>query len=161
MAREFDFTLQPDIDPSLLPRVDEMFDGESLLQMILHAHLLIERGLASEVEKKLVRPDVLKKGRWTFHQKLELYVGLYDPSKDTELMLRGFNKLRNAIAHDFQDLELCVKESLPWEAVAESPRPETRSLVRAVAMALLFDVGVVRSTNSKNFEATQNLKEKR
>jgi len=93
-------------DPSLLNRVDEMFQSSNLTQIILHAHLLLEQALDKKIQNKLARPDVLnskKYANFSFAQKVTLFIGLYDPDYDTEDILLGFNKLRNMIAHQLVD----------------------------------------------------------
>jgi hypothetical protein len=49
MERRFEFEIQNGFGPDLLARVDEVFHGENLLQMILHAHLLVERGMTAQI----------------------------------------------------------------------------------------------------------------
>ncbi len=74
-------------DPEVISRLKEAFDSESLVQIILHAHLLIERAITLRIADKLARPEILedeKYGRWSFYQKIALYVGLMDPPKDRE-----------------------------------------------------------------------------
>jgi len=49
------------LDPSLLERVEKIFEGENLVEMVLHAHLLIERALTSRIAEKMF---ALKLKRW-------------------------------------------------------------------------------------------------
>lgn len=115
MERRFEFEIQNGVDPGLLARVDEVFHGENLLQMILHAHLLVERGMTAQIEVKLARPELI--GSWPFGKKLELYLALFNPPKGQVEMLKGLNRLRNKLAHEFHDEEKIVTECLPWETV--------------------------------------------
>jgi hypothetical protein len=97
----------------------EAHKEENLIQMILYAHLVIEQGLTQRIADKLARPKILeddrKYGRWSFQQKISLYVGLVNPPKDQEDLLFAFNKLRNGIAHRLEDERKCVWECLPWK----------------------------------------------
>lgn len=137
------------LDPSLLERVERVFEGENLVETILHAHLLIERAITKAISEKLARPEVLEQGQWSFYQKLSLYIGLADPPADRIKRLRGFNKLRNAIAHRLQDdPETAVARYLPWDKERETdrdiPRPEALLHVRIIAsMILMFDLDAV------------------
>lgn len=146
MKRRFEIVIDKGFDHELLERVEDIFHGENLLQVILHAHLLIERAISLEIVKKLARPEIMEDGRyghWSFRQKLALYVGLYNPPEDRERMLIGFNKLRNTIAHRFENEEECVANYLPWEGKA--PRPDAHTHVVAVAIILFFELGIVKS----------------
>jgi hypothetical protein len=149
MKRRFEFTLNERFDPELLKRVEEVFHGENLVQMILHAHLLIERAITLRVSEKLVRPEILedgKYGRWSFHQKLALYIGLHNPPEGRERMLFGFNKLRNMIAHRFEDEAKCVAMCLPWdEEIEQMPKPDPLLHVWVVSSILLFELGALKS----------------
>jgi hypothetical protein len=135
---------------SLAERVDQLFyEGENLTETILHAHLLIERALTNAVAEKLAQPKILTEGQWSFHQKCSLYVGLFDPPGRKIRRLRGFNQLRNAIAHALEiDVEAAVAKYLPLE----KERPEddefvpenTLAHVRLVAgVILMFDLAAI------------------
>jgi hypothetical protein len=146
-SKRLRFTLGDGLSPELLQRVEEVFHGENLLQIILHAHLLIERAMTSKILTKLSRPEILEDeryGRWSFHQKLALYVGLCNPPKDREQLLFGFNRLRNMIAHRFNDEAECVVRCLPWEG-EDMPRPCAHDHVLTVTLILLFELGAVKS----------------
>jgi hypothetical protein len=143
--RESKYKLGDALDPALLGRVEKLFEGENLVEAILHAHLLVERALTSRIAEKLVRPEILKEAQWSFHQKASLYVGLYGPTKWHENWLRGLNRLRNAIAHNLEDdPEEAVRKYLPWEKEREDddlpPRPDPMSHVRGAAGILLMFV---------------------
>ena len=102
-------------DEDLLGRVETVFAGENLLQVILHAHLLLERALHYKIAEKLVRPDVLTSNRFarlSFAQKVAMFVGLHDPKPDTEQLLLAFNRLRNTIVHEITDPDSAVKQHL-------------------------------------------------
>lgn len=154
MESDFEFGLSKSIPPEMLDRLDGLFKGDNLLQLILHSHLLIERGLMSQLETKFARPEVVRK-RWSFDQKMRMYIGLFDPPKETVEMLRGFNRLRNKVAHDFQDEEAVVTECLPWESVlppwarGDDERPPAKQQVRSMAVNLLFHLEVLKSMKMK------------
>jgi hypothetical protein len=57
-------------------------------------------------------------------------------------MLVGFNRLRNALAHKFENEEDCVARCLPWRA--ESPRPDALAHVSTVAAILFFELGIMK-----------------
>jgi hypothetical protein len=85
----------------------------------------------------------MERAQWSFHQKLSLYIALVDPPTDQIERLRGFNKLRNTIAHDpHVDPETAVFKHLGWkEGVGgddETPQPEALAFVRAVGGMILF-----------------------
>src|SRR5580704_10431444 len=134
MDSDFEFRLREDIPREMLERLYGLFSGDNLLQLILHAHLLIERGLVLQIQTKLAKPEIMRE-RWSFAQKMNLYIGLFNPSEPTQEILRGFNRLRNKVAHDFQDEESVVTECLPWETViplwarGQGPRPPARQQV--------------------------------
>lgn len=89
-------------DKALQSKLELVFEGENLLQMILHAHLLLERAITSLISKKLKKPEAIlgtEFGRLSFQNKLGLYVALYDPPSERTKALVAFNKLRNALAH--------------------------------------------------------------
>ncbi len=144
------FKLGAALDPALVERVERLFEGENLIETILHAHLLIERAITTLVATKLVRPSVLEEAQWSFNQKLSLYVGLYDPPDDRVTLLRAFNRLRNIIAHRIQDDAAAVAAILPWES-EQSARPDALSHVRGAAIMLLFDLGAVSATWRSEF----------
>jgi hypothetical protein len=142
------FELGKYLDPNMVDRVEAIFDGENIVEMILHAHLLIERALTAKIAEKMARPTVLEEFNWSFSQKISLYVGLYGPTAENEKTLRGFNRLRNGIAHEFPDLEQLVRKNLPWdgwdgEKITAPPEPIQH--VRVVAMIILFELGAVRA----------------
>jgi hypothetical protein len=84
-------------DSTLLQPIERIFHGENLLQTILHAHLLVERALGERIREKLVRPEVLgggKYGRWSFSQKLALFVAVCNLLLHSALRTDKFHKLR-------------------------------------------------------------------
>jgi hypothetical protein len=114
----FKITLKEDFDQNLLAHVEEVFHGENLLQAVIYGHLLLERALNSLIAQRMKRPEVLEGkvfGRWTFLQKLGLYVALYDPSEEQQRLLLGFNQLRNAMAHGLESTDRVVRKYLPWK----------------------------------------------
>lgn len=146
-----EFTLRDGFGADILARVDEVFHADNLLQMILHAHLLIERGLTNRIREKLARPEAFDEKTWTFHQKALLYIALYDPWSGEKQMLLGLNRLRNKIAHSFQDdLESCAAECLPFEDIyppwarGRESRPDAFHQIGTVALNLLFTLGVIK-----------------
>ncbi|MGB7761570.1 MAG: hypothetical protein WBL61_17190 [Bryobacteraceae bacterium] len=94
MERRLEFELQKSLDPDLLNRVDEVFHGENLLQMILHAHLLIERGMSAQIATKLARPEIVRELK-NFSTKLNLYLGLFNPPKPQETILFDLGVLKS------------------------------------------------------------------
>jgi len=155
MKPRFKIGLHKEVDSTLLQPIERIFHGENLLQTILHAHLLVERALAERIREKLVRPEILdggKYGRWSFSQKLALFVGVCNPSQETEEMLFELNKLRNATAHSIhEDEEACVARCLSWRGET-SPRPDALVCVRGFAVILLFDLGVLKSVERLHSE---------
>jgi hypothetical protein len=143
-----EFTLWDEWGTETQARMTEIFHGENLLQIILHAHILMEQGLTARIKEKLAEPDVFKPGDWNFHKKAILYMALYAPPDGARL---GFNKLRNKIAHSFQDdIEASVTQCLPFEtvyppwAIGAAGRPDAYRQVTTMAVNLLFELGVVR-----------------
>jgi hypothetical protein len=135
------------LDEPLLDWVDAVFAGENLLQAILHGHLLVERALQAKIAEKMARPDVLNSNlaRFSFAQKVAIYVGLYDPEPHTERLLVAFNRLRNALAHDLVEPEAAVKQYLSPALEDEGQVPEDpRSVVQVVFGGLmLFGLGAL------------------
>jgi hypothetical protein len=140
------FELGKYLDPNMVDRVEAIFDGENIIELILHAHLLIERALTAKIAEKLARPAILQEFQWSFNQKISLYLGLYDPESEDEKILRGLNRIRNGIAHDFPDLEKLVRKNLPWDGYDGSevqPPPAPIQHVRVAAMIILFNLGAI------------------
>jgi hypothetical protein len=125
------------LDSELINRLKEALDNESLVQLILHAHLLIERAITLQIEDKLGKPC-----RGKFCKKLDSYVGLMNPPTDRKQKLLAFNKLRNKIAHGFEDDARFVWDCLPWKGEQEA-RPDTRTYVLLEALSLLLDLGAI------------------
>lgn len=145
MTEQFKFKLDASFDPSLLERIEHVFHGENLIQMILHAHLLIERAITLRLLDKLKRPEILDDGnygRWSFHQKITLYVGFYDPPEEQENMLFAFNRLRNMIVHGFEDESACVAKCLPWRG-SQFTKPEAKGHVWVIVALLLLELGAI------------------
>jgi hypothetical protein len=123
----------------------EAYKEENLIQMILYAHLIIEHGITQKIAEKLERPEILdneKYGRWTFHEKVSLYVGLINPPKDQEDLLFAYNKLRNQIAHRLEDERKYVWKFLPWKG-KEKSKPDALTHLLLTTTCLLEDMGVV------------------
>ena len=145
--------LDESYDPALLGRIEDVLHGENLIQVILHAHLLIERALVIRISEKLARPEIMTNGKYaklSFAQKTSLYIGMYGPSEEDENLLLAFNKLRNMIAHQITDEEECVRKCLPWdgwdgEKITSPPEPLRR--VHVCAMILLFTLGAIKSVH--------------
>jgi hypothetical protein len=140
----FKITLKEDFDQTLLTHVEEVFHSENLLQAVIYGHLLLERALNSLIAQRMKRPEILEDkffGRWSFLQKLGLYVALYDPSKEQELLLVGFNRLRNAMAHGLESNERAVAKHLPWKG--PSPPRDARHHVWATTANLFLELGIV------------------
>ena len=81
-------------------------------------------------------------GRWTFYQKISLYVGLVNPPKDQEDLLFAFNNLRNRIAHRLADERECVWEFLPWKD-KEKSKPDALTHLLWTTTFLLEEMGVI------------------
>jgi hypothetical protein len=132
------------LDPALLKRAERLFEGENLIETILHAHMLIERAISARIVLKLAKPSILEDVQWSFHQKTSLYAGLYDPPEKQIVLLCAFNRLRNLIAHKIQEDAAAVAATLPWEG-EQFARPDDLTHVRVVALMLLFDLGAVKA----------------
>jgi hypothetical protein len=141
--RRHSVDLGPNLDPSLVAWVDQVFHGENLVQVILSAHLLIERALIAELSHLVARPDLLERIQWKFAQRATLYVALADPRPELAELLFGFNKLRNRIAHSLVDEAESVAECLPWQL--DEPAPEPRRQVWIAAALLLGALGAIGS----------------
>jgi len=142
----FKVTLKEDFDQSLLTHVEEVFESENLLQAVIYGHLLLERAIDSMIGQKMKRPEVLDGkiyGRLSFHQKVGLYVALYDPTEEQQRLLVGFNRLRNEIAHKLEGVDQAVARCLPWNG--SSPPQDTRTHVWEITASLFFELGIVRS----------------
>lgn len=145
-------------DEALLRRVESMFAGENLLQVILHAHLLLERAVQLKIVEKLLRPDVLRSKRFahlSFAQQIGMFVGLTDPKRSTEELLLAFNRLRNAIAHELDDAESAVTQHLLPALVAYMKGNDSRmdppdkplNMVRSAFMVLAYvELGALHGT---------------
>lgn len=110
--------------------------------------------MTSRVSEKPMRLEILEEGkhsRWSFQQKLSLYVGICDSREDQERMLFGFNRLRNMIAHRFENEDGCLAKCLPWDG--EFPRPDARAHVAVIASILFFDLGLLESIRRLNDES--------
>jgi hypothetical protein len=127
--------LNKDMDPALLERAESIFHNDNLTETILHAHLLIERALTSKIAAKLARPEIVSRGHWSFHQKVLLFIALFDPPEDVEKNLKAFNKLRNGIAHNLGDEFSLVDSCIPYPT--GGPLDHLMK-VRVAAMRLLY-----------------------
>jgi hypothetical protein len=85
----------------------EAVKEENLVQLILHTHLLLERGLERQIAGKSVQIPK------TFNKKLSLYVNLTKPPKGQKKLPSAFNEFRNKIAHRLEDERKCVWDCLP------------------------------------------------
>src|SRR5712675_555116 len=92
IMRPSQYKIGPSLDSELLDRVEKALHGSNLIENILNGHLLIERALTKRVAEKLARPEILKEAQWSFHQKLSLYIGLYNPSEWMARRMKGFNR---------------------------------------------------------------------
>jgi hypothetical protein len=140
----FKITLKEDFDQNLLAHVEQVFHSENLLQAVICGHLLLERALNSLIAQRMKRPEILEDklfGRWSFLQKLGLYVALYDPSEEQRRLLLGFNRLRNAMAHGLEFKDRVVAEYLPWKG--PSPPHDARQHVWTATANLFFELGIV------------------
>jgi hypothetical protein len=150
MKKWIEFHLADDMDTSLLERIDGAFHNDNLTETILHLHLLIERALTTKIASKLIRSETWLQGQWTFHQKMSLYIALFDPERDAVDTLRGFNKLRNEIAHDFGNLEELVMRCLPIKGGYDGTALDR---VRTVGGGLLlFHLGALKSAKRLDVE---------
>jgi hypothetical protein len=140
--KDIKFFIRGKHDEDLLAQSQLMLRTDSVTEGILKSHLLIERALASKIESKLLRPEILADMQWSFSRLIALYVGLFDPPQERVLMLRAFNRLRNAIAHEFVDEAALVESSLPWGRDGESMTPAHR--VRSIASLLLIELEAFR-----------------
>jgi hypothetical protein len=143
------FDLGESLDGDLAARLDRLFEGKNLVECILHGHLLVERALSVSIGAKLARPSILDEAQWSFHQKVSLYTGLYDPPAERIAHLRAFNRLRNAVAHKIQDDEAAVAAHLPWEG-EQLPKPDPLGHVHVFTLVLLFDLGGIRGAYRKD-----------
>jgi hypothetical protein len=135
--------LGPRLDGELAAKVDEIFRGESLVQLILHAHLLIERALMHEIKRLLPNPAALDRAhnKWDYAHKAALFCSLARPARMTEDAIWGFSKLKNAIAHDLGvDPIAAVAKHLPWQLEAPPPA-DVRARVQMEAVLVLGDLG--------------------
>jgi hypothetical protein len=137
------FFLKGQHDLDLFAHMNKAFGLQTITETVLKVHLLVERAIAAKIESKLVRPDILNQGQWSFSQKLSLYIGLFDPPEDQIKLLRGLNRLRNAIAHKLTDEAALVAEHLAW--LGDGERPEPILHIRAVSCLLLFGLDALKS----------------
>lgn len=105
----------PGYTDDLRIRAQQVLDGTSLVEVILYGHLLLEQALDLRIQACFKRPNAMQDGsaRLSFAHKVTVYVGLYDPDEQEIRLLRAFNKLRNQVAHTFNDLEDATLQCLP------------------------------------------------
>jgi hypothetical protein len=135
MKKWIEFTLDDDMDPDLSSRVEAAFHNDNFVETVLHLHLLIEKALTTKISAKFTRPEIIIDGTWSFYHKMQLYIAMFDPEPEAVASLRGFNKLRNSIAHDFEDEAALIEACLPKSRWGDVP-PLDR--VRAEAGGLLL-----------------------
>jgi len=140
-------TLVTGTDKALQAKLEQVFVGENLLQMILHAHLLMERAITNLISKKLKKPDAVfgsEFGRLSFQNKLGLYVALYDPPSERVQSLVSFNKLRNALAHRMESEAEMVSRFLRKNSDEILSPVEARWQVFGTAFELLAELKLLR-----------------
>ena len=139
-------------DKALQSKVELVFEGENLLQMILHAHLLLERAITNLISKKLKKPEVVlgtEFGRLSFQNKLGLYVALYDPPPDRIKTLISFNKLRNALAHKMESETEMIALFLSENRRKNLSVVEARSYVLWTVFVLFAELKLLRRLSVK------------
>jgi hypothetical protein len=136
-----------ELDAQTLDLLENLHSADNLVQVVLHAHLIVERALAIQVAKKFERPGVItgKDARWTFSELVSLYIGLYNPPLEQVQSLRGLNKLRNSIAHQLHTDEEIASAYLPWFGEQYPDPPPLLVHVRTIALSLLLDLEVIDS----------------
>jgi len=135
--------------------LNRAYQEGNLFQLILQAHLVVERALTARLRQQLSQAEVLEKaryGRCSFFSKVRLYVGLCNPSKEMEEQLLALNRLRNMIAHELESEAYCTEMCLPQKAEPhQMPAPLDRVLL--LTLMILSDLGV--KTDVKNTDRTK------
>jgi hypothetical protein len=127
-------------DFETLPILLEAMKEENLVNLIVQAHLLLERALERQIAGKSARVPR------TFSEKLSRYFNLIKPPEKQKRLLFAFNKLRNKIAHQLEGGRKCVWDCLPWEGGQES-KLDVQTYVGAVALGLLIDLGEIKAAD--------------
>ena len=79
-------------DPATAGLVEDIYHGDSLVELILHTQILIEEGVTALLRPKLPASTTMK--NWTFDKKLNRYVEVCRPAKRDVEMLYRFKNLR-------------------------------------------------------------------
>lgn len=150
-------------DKKLSQKVEQFFEGENLLQSILHAHLLLEQALLHNIEKKFENPSVLKSGNFSglsFAQKITVYVGLYNPDEQTQKYLLAINKVRNMVAHSviepeepiFKYLRPMLVENMAKSKSQTSAPEDAKGVLALIFMLLIFDLGAISGLQRDDYD---------
>jgi len=134
-------------DETLLSRAEALFNkGENLTEAIIHAHLLLEKGLELRISEKLIRREAVttsKYSKWSFAHKVALFVALYAPAPETEKNLIGFNKLRNKVAHSFLERPELVYDYLTWDELSLHVDPIKHVIVSFALLAMMSEIRAI------------------
>jgi hypothetical protein len=123
-----------------LPILLEAMQEENLANLILQAHLLLERALERHLTDKARRIPK------TFREKLSCYIDVIQPPEKQQQQLLAFNKLRNTVAHQLEDGRKCVWDCFPWEGGQEA-KLDVQTHGGVVAMGLLIDLGEIKTAD--------------
>ena len=74
------FKLQQEYGLELIAKTDAMFQGENLVQVILHDHLIVEQIPYQKIIKAVRNPTYIDES-FNFARKIKLYCALYDATE--------------------------------------------------------------------------------
>lgn len=101
------------LDPRYHDAADSIFGQMDFTLLVLHVHLLIEKGLNHHLSRAGV-PDILltsPERSLTFDQKQRAYMAISGRKATGQNLLTVLNTLRNNIAHDFWDDRECLRDA--------------------------------------------------
>jgi hypothetical protein len=117
------------LEPSVLAVASTIFGQEDFTLAVLHAHLLVEKGLNACLTEKGIPSVLLGSGGLEFHQKYKAYDELRGHDARRLTLFEILNTLRNNVAHDFWDDGECIRSA--WRRAF--PKKSQRKIVEDAA----------------------------
>ncbi len=150
------------LSKDLIQRATDLLSGRgksNLLETVLHCHLLLERGLDRKIALRMKKPETVENDQLQlrFTQKILLYDALFGANPSMLDLLQGFNKLRNAVAHRFVNIEDEIRKAFPnIKAIEQEPG---RTLPLLFAFVLFYELEAKSGSRKKLARVIAELKQ--
>ena len=127
----------------MIAKTDAIFQGENLVQVILHGHLVVWEILYQEIIKAVRNPTYIDEGV-NFARKIKLYRALCDATGQLRKSLYELNTLRNKISHNLINEEEAVTKHIDFPDVNANGVGKVQSAV----LLMLHDLNGLEWLNS-------------